>query len=268
MSVVVVVVHESDVGELSNDRLSASGFSVIAEATTADEAVEAVRGERPDLGSLDADDLGLGGIGSEAAIVVLAAHAPSVVYDDPAVLIDRSSELRLPAIKVAAGRRGEPKLRAAGQVDPDPRDDDLVASVAECFDALGWPYARPEGIPVLLSKLEGPLGRWPFYAHVSARLGVVAFFSVCPVRVPGERRVDAAGLLTSINYALAHGGFELDLADGEVRFKTAMPVDGAVVSQAAVRRLVRTNGIAVESYLPELRAFAAGRLTRTAMPRL
>ena len=147
-------------------------------------------------------------------------------------------------------------------MEHDPRDDELIDVVADSFDALDWPYSKPEGLPVLLSELDGPLGRWPFFVQVSVGLGVVAFCSVCPIRVPGEWRLDVAGYLTSINHGLACGAFELDLGDGEVRFKTVLAVDGTDVRTRLIRRLVRANGLAVETYLPELRAVASGKLSR------
>lgn len=259
----VVVGHDADVRALPGGQLSASGFSVLAETETLDEAVAAVKRERPDLHPLEPGLLGLDEPGGRAAIVVLAARAPSVVYDDPSVLVDRSAGLRLPAVKVAVGRRGEPKLRMEAGMEHNPRDDELIAVVADSFDALDWPYSKPEGVPVLLSELDGPLGRWPFYVQASAEMGAVAMCSVCPLTVSGEWRLDVADYLALINRGLAFGGFELDFGDGEICFKTVLPVDSADVRTPVIRRLVRANGVAVETYLPELRAVASGKLSRS-----
>jgi hypothetical protein len=264
---VLVAGEDAELRARLRDRLSASGLVVAAEATTVDELVAAVKRERQDLVLHDPELTSLNALVPEAAVVVLAPELPTVVYEDRALLVDRSGELRLPGLKLSRSR-GRPKLRVRGHVEPDPRDEALVTALAEAFAALDWPCSRPESLPVLLGELEGPLGRWPFYVQAAAALGVVAFVSVCPLRVKAELRLDVAGFLANVNRDLAHGAFELDANDGEVRFKTLLPVEDAPIGTGLVRRLVRANGIAVESVLPELRAVATGRLARPASRRI
>jgi hypothetical protein len=259
---VLVAGEDAELRARLRDRLSESGLAVVAEATTVDEVVAAVRRERPDLALQDPELTSLNALVPEAAVVVLAPEQPTVVYEDRTLLVDRSEQLRLPGLKLGKDRRGRPQLRVRGKVEPDPRDEALVTALAESFAALDWPCSRAEGLPVLLGELEGPLGRWPFYVQAASVLGVVAFFSVCPLRVRTELRLDVAGFLANVNRDLAHGAFELDANDGEVRFKTLLPVEDAPIGTALVRRLVRANGIAVESFLPELRAVSTGRLAR------
>ena len=54
--------------------------------------------------------------------------------------------------------------------------------------------------------------------------------------------------------------------DGEIRYKTVVHVDGEL-SQAAVKRAVRANGIAMETYLPGIGAVIAGTAAQPALER-
>ena len=143
----------------------------------------------------------------------------------------------------------------------------LLADLRTLFRENGWPFSDVRGAPVLFSELSGILGRWKFYAHVVEEQDLILLYSVCPFRVPEERRSEVSEFLTRANYGLAAGNFELDFADGEVRYKTALQrhVDG--LDAATLKRAVRANGIAMETYLPGIGAVITGTAPAPALER-
>jgi hypothetical protein len=149
----------------------------------------------------------------------------------------------------------------------DPVAGALLADLRALFRENGWPFSDVRGAPVLFSELSGILGRWKFYAHVVEEQDLILLYSVCPFRVPEERRAEVSEYLTRANYGLAAGNFELDFADGEVRYKTALQrhVDG--LDAAALKRIVRANGIAMETYLPGIGAVITGTAPVPALER-
>jgi hypothetical protein len=149
----------------------------------------------------------------------------------------------------------------------DPVAGALLADLRALFRENGWPFSDVRGAPVLFSELSGILGRWKFYAQVVEEQDLILLYSVCPFRVPEERRFEVSEFLTRANYGLAAGNFELDFADGEVRYKTALqrPVDG--LDGAALKRIVRANGIAMETYLPGIGAVITGTAAVPALER-
>jgi hypothetical protein len=148
--------------------------------------------------------------------------------------------------------------RKATSVETDDgRSERILGDLKRVFAENRWPFAEVRGMPVLLSDLSGVWGRWKFYAQVATDHDAILFYSVCPLRVPEELRLEAAHFLTRANYGLATGNFELDFTDGEIRFKTVLLVDGEV-SPEGVKRAVRANGIAMETYLPGIGAVIAG----------
>jgi hypothetical protein len=134
----------------------------------------------------------------------------------------------------------------------------LIEDLKRVFVENGWPFTEVRGAPVLLSELSGDLGRWKFYAQVVEAHGLVLLYSVCPVRVPEERRDEVSRFLTLANYGLAAGNFELDFEDGEIRYKTVLQLQGGELDGMTLRRLVRANGIAMETYLPGIGAVITG----------
>jgi hypothetical protein len=144
---------------------------------------------------------------------------------------------------------------------------ELLADLRTLFRENGWPFSDVRGAPVLFSELSGTLGRWKFYAQVVEEQDLILLYSVCPFLVPEERRSEVSEFLTRANYGLAAGNFELDFADGEVRYKTALHrhVDG--LDAATLKRAVRANGIAMETYLPGVGAVITGTAPVPALER-
>jgi hypothetical protein len=103
---------------------------------------------------------------------------------------------------------------------------------------------------------------WPFYEQ-----DLILFYSVCPLRVPAGRRPEVSQFLTGANYGLAAGNFELDFEDGEIRYKTALHIQGDGLDGTLVKRLVRSNGMAMESYLPGIGAVITGTAAQPALER-
>jgi hypothetical protein len=127
----------------------------------------------------------------------------------------------------------------------------LLGELKRVFAENGWPYSEVAGAPLLLSELSGPAGSWDFYAQAVEEKDLVLLYSIAPQRVPEERRLDVSEFLTRANYGLADGNFELDFDDGEVRFKSVLHVP-AELDGLLVKRVVRVNGTALETYLPTI----------------
>jgi hypothetical protein len=162
---------------------------------------------------------------------------------------------------------------AAEQPEAPPADEaaangSLFGGLKKVFVDYRWPFSEVPGMPVLLSELSGPLGSWTFYAQIVEEQELIAFYSVCPLTVPENRRLEVADFLTRANYGLALGNFELDFADGEIRYKTVLEVEGRYISPALVKRLVKANGLAMETYLPGIGAVVAGTPALPALDRL
>jgi hypothetical protein len=149
----------------------------------------------------------------------------------------------------------------------DPVAGALLADLRALFRENGWPFSDVRGAPVLFSELSGILGRWKFYAQVVEEQDLILLYSVSPFRVPEERRAEVSEFLTRANYGLAAGNFELDFADGEVRYKTALQRHFDGLDAATLKRAVRANGIAMETYLPGVGAVITGTAPEPALER-
>ena len=137
--------------------------------------------------------------------------------------------------------------------------------MGEIFDAAtsffkedGWSFTQLEEQPALRLGFQGENGQWSCYAQAREEQAQLLFYSLCPVKAPEDRRMAVAELLTRANYGLFIGNFELDMDDGEIRYKTSIGVEGERLSPALVRPLVYANVLMMDRYLPGIMSVLYG----------
>ena len=97
---------------------------------------------------------------------------------------------------------------------------------------------------------------WGCLAVAIEEADQVMFYSVRLTPVPVERREAVMLFITRANYGMHVGNFEMDLDDGEVRFKTAMDVEDSDISATMCRNLVEVNLAVMGRYIAGLAAVA------------
>jgi hypothetical protein len=161
-----------------------------------------------------------------------------------------------------------PDTGQGGPTRTEQRDKSrLLDGLKLAFVENRWPFSEVLGADALVSELSGPLGAWKFYAQIVEEQELLLLYSLCPLRVPVERRLEVSHFLTRANYGLSAATFELDFEDGEVRCKTVLHLDGGEIDVTALKKLVRTNGLAMETYLPGIGAVITGTPALPALER-
>ena len=65
-------------------------------------------------------------------------------------------------------------------------------------------------------------------------------FSIYPIFVPENRRLSVLEALNRINHSLVYGNFEMDMADGEIRFRTTVESE-ADIQESMIERVLNGN---------------------------
>jgi hypothetical protein len=140
---------------------------------------------------------------------------------------------------------------------------EILDTAISFFEQDSWPFTPFEGQPVLQMGFRGDNGQWTCYAQAREEQSQFLFYSVCPVNAPddGQKRLAMAEFLTRANYGLFIGNFELDLSDGEIRYKTSVDVEGDRLSPALVQQLVYANVFTMDRYLPGIMGVIYGHIS-------
>ncbi|GIK55919.1 MAG: hypothetical protein BroJett015_15820 [Chloroflexota bacterium] len=121
--------------------------------------------------------------------------------------------------------------------------------------ADGWELQPSEADWLYFSGFTLAGFRFPYVAKIWPDFNRFVFYILLPGRAPKSRRLQVAEYLTQANYGLQIGNFEMDLTDGEVRYKSSIGFDGDALTPALIRQVIYPAVKAVEVYFPGLLKF-------------
>jgi len=115
-----------------------------------------------------------------------------------------------------------------------------------------WPYQEIEGRPLIRTGFAGKNGEWTCFAQAREDMEQFVFYSIAPVKAPAEKHDAVVEFITRANYGMIIGNFEFDYSDGEVRYKTALDVEGGEATFTMLRNLIYINVRTMDRYLSGL----------------
>ena len=94
-------------------------------------------------------------------------------------------------------------------------------------------------------------------------------YSVNPSTTPLERLDEMASFVTLANYGIFIGNFEMDMRDGEVRYKASHSLFGETLADDAIASLIQHSASTFDQYAPGIHAVAEGTISaRDAIARI
>ena len=134
----------------------------------------------------------------------------------------------------------------------------ITQALMTFFDEEDWSYTQLEDRPILKLGFTGKNGSWNCFAQVRELDDQFVFYSICPLTVPERKRLAIAELLTRANYGLIIGNFEMDLEDGEVRYKSSVDAESGELTSDMIKNAVYASVLMMDKYLPGILAVLGG----------
>ena len=134
---------------------------------------------------------------------------------------------------------------------------DLVESVLAEDE---WHYERNEETNVILSgvKCKNTTLRLAFDAKDESE--ILLMYGLLDGHAPADKMAEAAEFITRANFALLVGNFEMDYADGEIRFKVSVDFEGGTLTPIMIRNMISYCAITVNRYYGSLMGVLFGNL--------
>lgn len=132
----------------------------------------------------------------------------------------------------------------------------LLDVAKQFFDEESWRYQDIEAEGIVTVAFRGDSGQWSCYGQAQDQRNLFVFYSISPTRPDQGKIMPMCEYLTRVNYNMALGNFEMDMEDGEIRFKTSIDITGDELTVANVRQLVYSNLLTMDRYLPGIQAIA------------
>ncbi|MBN4002721.1 YbjN domain-containing protein [Nostoc sp. LPT] len=140
-------------------------------------------------------------------------------------------------------------------------EDNVFQAIVKFFQEEDWQFQQISGEQTLRLVYQGKNGKWNCYAKARVQKQQMVFYSICPIIAPETKRGYVAEFMTRANYGLIIGNFELDFADGEIRFKTSIDIEGDNLTSALIKHLVYANITMMDEYLPGIIAVIENKMS-------
>ena len=133
----------------------------------------------------------------------------------------------------------------------------IMSVVHQALDEHGYRYLPLPSGAITLS-IRDARGTYTMYVVADEALAWLRVLLSFGSRVPASRRSDVAEAIARINYELYHGGFDLDFADGELRYRQTIDVEDGLLSTTMVDNIIGYALHATEKYHVPLMQVAFG----------
>ncbi|WP_017305105.1 YbjN domain-containing protein [Spirulina subsalsa] len=137
----------------------------------------------------------------------------------------------------------------------------LFKKVKLFFEQRKWNYQIIPNQNSLYFNYQADLGKWMvfFVAHESQKQILV--YSVYPQKVPEAQRSTMAEFITGLNYYLLMGNFEMDLGDGELRYRTSLDCKDSPVTLPQLQQVLVTNLNMMTRYFERIQGVMEGQIS-------
>lgn len=144
------------------------------------------------------------------------------------------------------------------ETGPFPAAPELLPVVLEALGDRGVSFQRDSDDQGVRFQLRGETLGYLCHIRVNNAQGVVCCYIQPAFWVPEAARAPVAEAVTRANYGLPLGNFELDLRDGELRYKTGIDVEGGLLVRTMVDNLVSCGFTMCNRYVPAFLRVAYG----------
>jgi hypothetical protein len=135
------------------------------------------------------------------------------------------------------------------------------ATLQRFLEEDGWHPRQLEDNTIFRVVFGGQNGQTIGYARILVDLEQFLFYVVAPSKAPEERRAAVGEFVTRANYGLRIGNFEMDLNDGEVRYKSSLDFEGTSLTPELIRNAIYPAVQTMDRYLPGLMSVIYGGQT-------
>ena len=132
------------------------------------------------------------------------------------------------------------------------------ATLCAALDERRWKYRRNDEEMSLEYIVNGDDIPMRFTVRFDGERAIARIFSPLPLTVSEDKRLEMTVALSMINNYLAIGCFELDMSDGELRFRISNNFRDSAVSADAFLHLLQVSIDIVERYNDKLFMLATG----------
>lgn len=147
----------------------------------------------------------------------------------------------------ADARAHEKQITANTQEDDDYKNAPITQRIQQFLNDQQWHFLHhsPKADDKyhthhLSMRMQNDDINWVCLFRIQERSQLVAVYGILPFSIPETHRSAALLLTAQLNYDMILGNLEMDLSDGEVRYKTALDIEATGMSDEVLNYLIQS----------------------------
>lgn len=120
----------------------------------------------------------------------------------------------------------------------DPSSTTLTDKVKSHLDSRSWRYETIPERSLITAGAKGRAGSFKVIFDMKEDRELLLIYVMCQMNFPEECRERLAVYLTLCNYSMTLGNFEMDMSDGEVRYKMSATTKGSEMTLAMIEEML------------------------------
>jgi len=139
-----------------------------------------------------------------------------------------------------------------------PISEKAFGVLGEYLESDGWHPQYVEEGDFFRMGFRGRNGEFRIVARVRGDFDQLVIYVFAPIAAAEEQRGAVCEFITRANYGMRIGNFELDLSDGEIRYKSSLDFEGVGLAPIMIRNAIYPAAQTMDRYFPGLIAVVAG----------
>lgn len=137
----------------------------------------------------------------------------------------------------------------------------MYNTIIEFLKKEKWQYSEIAEKDAIFFGVSGKHGNFQCIANINNEESKFTFYSICGSNAPAEKRKNVLEFINDLNNNLDVGNFQIDLEDGEVRFKTGIFFHSLDINVQLIENIILPNLIGIDTALPGIVGLMFGDLT-------
>lgn len=138
---------------------------------------------------------------------------------------------------------------------------EVYDTLCNTLDSMEWHFSRDDEKLRVAFGVSGDDIPMQFVIAIDVDRQLVRLISFLPFQFTDDRRVDGSIATNQINYTLAEGCFDFNLADGQVIFRITTSFRESLVGDEMLRHMISVACFTVDRYNDKLKALCDGDIT-------
>ena len=134
----------------------------------------------------------------------------------------------------------------------------ILETVEQWLQKDEWSFEPHPEKPIIRTSVQGASVSFRMYFQAREDQEQLMVYTIGPNLVPEAQRAEVMEYLTRANYGLIIGNFEMDLSDGEVRYKVSVDVEGSKLVPLMVKNMIGASVSMMDRYYPGALGIAFG----------